>query len=560
MKHTVNILSVAAAFILGIPTIVSALVYDGFETYTLNQFPAGGKWIGAPEIRVTNSPCQYGVKSLVIPTSKTVSNVTASGEELVWTDFWTIPRLYRSETDPIPPIDPEATAQFYVNSNGLWTVISGDGQNGTNVTTLRGILGSAAGVVYPTVTENNVYYHVSVLNDYVANRWSFFVNNIPLATNLWPIASGVTSHGYFGIQNLGGYATNVCWLDEFSVTNRVPLVIGSTNFVPGTTIPQSIAFAYFGTLGDPRATATNSSTLGMAGVNLDLGNVVDDGRTYVFLGSTQPNLSGLSFNSEAVNGEFALAGLMTNNYRYFGRIITISSNGLVAVTNDNVIAIYKQVRQANRYYITGVPVLPLGGDNTLAGPAGQQLASGLALGDHLTVYRDGAAKIFDIIEGPFGNTWAGRYDPETQLTASPGDIILSAGEGVLIQTTATAANTNTIFVGTVQTNAVSFAMTPNSWNILAWPYDSGGYLGASIGGTKISDPTISGYTNGDYAVIQQANSVSPIQTRYVSPGNWRQFFNTTTGPILDTMLLQNGDGMMYHAPAASRATWTPQRQ
>ena len=561
MKHTVNILSVAAVLILGVSGVVNAYVYDGFDT-GFGSFPnSGNGWGGSSGITVTNGNRAVGAGALTIPVTMTLSNSTSSGQAIVWTDFYTIPRLFRSDTDPIPPIDPDATAQFFVNSNGMWTVISGDGNGGSNVTTLTTVLGPSGGV-YPTVTENNVYYHISVLNNYVSSNWSFFVNNMPLATNLTPLAS-TTHHEWFQVQNLGGPVSNLCWLDEFLVTNRIPAVIGNTNYLPGTTIPQAAAFAYFGSFEDPSPTPSSGSFMNgtLSGVSLQLGDMVLDGRQYALIGSS--SLNGTVFTNAGfadAGGLIEISGLLSNQTRYFGRIVTISAGGEIAVTNNVIIACYKQTRQPNRYYFTGVPVAPMGGDDSLDGPLGRQLAKGLRGGALLTVAVGGTLMTYRRDDSFY--SWS-----QVDSIIPPDQVHLTPGMGVRIMTTNSPANsdTNTIFVGLQQTSPVSITLSPG-WNILAWPYDASGTLGPSIA-NAYGNNNPAAYALGDFALVQQSGSINPVQSRYViSPtagSHWRQFFNTTGGTILDTMPLQSGDGLMYnmYAPGGVRpgaaAVWQP---
>lgn len=552
MKSIYKFLCGSVLVLAGAAVPAEAYLFDAFNGGN-GTVPSGAQgWGVSAGVYSTNAALvQVGPGSLFVPTLHSVSNGLSTTQAKIWTDFYTIPRPFLSDSATAPALDPTATAQFFVNSNGMWTTISGKDGGGYLTNTWTTVLGGGGGV-YPTVNVFNVFYRVSVLHDYTASpkTWALFVNDKPLATNLL-FMTDVTSHEWAQIQNLGGDATNVCWLDEFSITNRVPVLM--TNNVPGTDIPEAVAYAHFGALTDPRPTNQTTGAYNDTGIQLQFGRTVADGRQYVLLGSAQSDLSGLSSNTVTDDsGLFQLDNALATRTRYFYRIATLSADGQMVITNSEVYAGYKQTRQQGRSYITGVPVTAVGADASLAGPLGQQLAKGLAQNDVLTVYVGGVANVYTRNAGLSWTRVSG---------ALPSALTLTPGLGLLIQAKGVAASSNTILVGLQQTNSTDVVLAPNSWNIVAWPYDNEGVFaggGGALSGTPVSDTTAAGYANGDYAWIQQAGTLNPVQARYIN-GSWRQYFNTANGVVIDTLTLQPGDGIMYHSAAGSTAHWTPTR-
>lgn len=507
-----------------------AYVSDGFEGPGVGQpADAGLGWSADSGVTVSNALVNNGSKSLFLPVLASATNTTGSSSATVWTDFYTIPRPYVSDTGVAPSTDPNATAQFFVNSNGFWTTISG---NGTAVCSQA----LASGLVYPTVTQYSVYYHVSVLHNYVSSNWSLFVNDVPIATNLPFIASGVTSHEWAQIQNLGGNATNVCWLDDFLVTNAWPAAGTAnalTNAVPGTTIPISEALMAFGSVSDPRPTNLTTTASG-ATVNLSFGRVYSDGRSYVVLGTSDYNLGGLSSNGVLAAGAFAdNTSLSGSANRQFYKLVTLSADGSVAATNDEVYAAYKQSRTPNSLFIVGVPVEYANpSDRTMGGEMGNQLKSGLAVNDILTITSNGVDYVYNLTIDGWQNTLGG----DGTLTKQWG-----SGVGMVVQRGATGGSTSSVFAGLKQTNSVQVAVKDNTWAYLTWPNNDAAFNnGAALGCAS---------TMGDYIYVQTNGAANFTPARFDGT-TWKTRISGTGSPLVLT--LQAGDGIVYKTAGGNK--------
>ncbi len=545
MNRTCGIICVAAITFL--MSIAGAMATYELQSFTGSQGGIPGtispRWTTGQSY-YTNVP-YAGSTALAIPGLATVSNGVADATEKVWTDFWTIPTKYSNGSVTAPDIDTTATVQFFVNSNGYWVAFSGNGPGVYKTNVLDRVL-SGTDTNYPVVTNNPSYYRVSILSDYAAStkQYSFFVNDKCLGTNLAFMCTPDSTR-WFQMQNLSKNSDEVCLLDEYLLTNSMSSVL--TTPITGGEISQSDAVYYFGTV-EPRPAVTNATApAGTANVVWRF-STAGVGTCIIEKGPT-PSAFG---NAQTFDGnDQLLCADLNGSDKYFYRIIRQSiENPSVLVTNKQIYAAYKQTRERNRNYIVGVPVIPLG-TNTLAGPMGQQLAKGVAPGDKLTVYIGGTPYSYTRDEGSLSWTKVGSAPLSSALTLTP-------GMGVLIQVVGdNSADKTTILAGIKQTNTVAgTSVAHNTWNIFAWPYETTGTLGATITNPDGTDNTAAGYANSDYAWIQQVGTLNPIQARCVG-GVWRQFFNSTSGPILTDLTLKAGDGIMYHGSATSGAMWAP---
>jgi hypothetical protein len=538
MKQKCGILCVLA--IAFFTCVEASFAVDEYESF--NGLPFTG-W-DIQESYLTNATVA-GANAVAIPGSAdgtVLSNGVANLSGKVWTDFWTIPNAYSYGALAAPAIDATATAQFFVNTNGYWVAFSGNGAGGYITNILTTVL-SGTNTAYPYGT-NTSYSRVSVLSDYDTLKYSFFVNDKCLGTNLTFISDpSVDNTHWFQVKNLATLADRVCLLDEYLLTNRLSSVL--TNPITGGGISQSDSMYYFGTI-SPRPAATNAGLSGTA-VTWQLDALGNPNDVYLVKGGTTTS----SFPNVIVDAPLVDGGLTTDlggNSKYFYQVIRKSVlDNAVTITNTEVYAAYKQTRERYRSYLVGVPVTPLGSDMTLAGPIGTQLAKGLAAGDKLTVFVGGAAKVFTRDAGLSWSTFSGG--------TAPGALTFTPGMGVLIQAAGVAADRTTLLAGLLQTNTTSVLLANGSWNIVAWPYESSGTLGAAVGGVHTPNDTVAGYLSGDYAWIQQQGSINPIQARYIT-GGWVQYFNRINGTDLDGLTLQAGDGIMIK-PAGVGLTWVP---
>jgi len=434
-------------------------------------------------------------------------------------------------------VDTNATAQFFVNSNGMWVTISGDGAGGTVTNVHSATL--LAGTTYPTVTQYSAFYHVSVLHDYASSNWSLFVNDAPIATNLNFIASGVSTHQWFQVQNMGGNVSNVCWLDDFLITNRMA-TSGSgntlTNVVPGTTIPVADALAGFGAVTDPRPTneAVGASS---SGVSLDFGRIFPANRKYVVLGGA--NLSGLTSNG-VLNGAgvYVDSTSLASGTRAYYKIVTESEDGSVSVTNDETYAAYRQPRAKNRTYYVGAPIDTTDGNRTLSGSFGTQLKSGLATGDVVYIYNGVASS-------------PQTLNPTTNWSGDSLNVNIPAGQGLRIERrSGGAATSSTYLVGTVPTNAAPVTIVPG-FNIVSWPYGSTGSLNSFSNLIAATATSIQDY-------IRLQNNTDNITLAHYTAGGWKSGFLLGGGgtQVLNPTLEPGAGILIYHVPGGD-AQWKP---
>jgi hypothetical protein len=513
----------------------NAYVYEGFES-------AGGNganpWPGDSRVIVTNEGAiKHGSFSLYIPTLATVTNIPVSTvtDRKVWTDFYTVPRPFVSDSGTAPAVDTNATAQFFVNSNGMWVTISGAG---TNVCTNSFL----SNVNYPTVTQYSAFYHVSVLHDYSNFVWSLFVDGAPIATNLSFLASGVATHSWFQVQNLGGNNSNVCWLDDFLVTNRM-VTTGTgnntiTNVVPGTTIPVADALAGFGSMSDPRPTNEVVGTVG-ATVTLAFGGGANNGR-FIVLGTSQSSLSGLSSNGVLdAEGNFSADLASFNGDRKYYKIVTVSDDNLIAVTNDETYAAFKQYTDRNKYYVIGANVIYQNPTNrTMAGAMGMQLKYGLGLDDLITIITNGVNLCTYRLEGVAPYSWNGTGD-------ELGTNQWAQGVGMLLKRSSLGVASASYYFGIKETNAISVAVKNDTWSYLSWPYNATNFSG--------DGSSVLGFTpsENDYIYIQTNGNANFIPARF-KDFVWKKGANTNLLGSAISLTLQPGDGIIYKSKGGDR--------
>ncbi len=532
MNRKIHVVCVAAGAFLA-----SIMLASAFTSQYQPFFGADGSAPsnGSPQTWTYSSGCYNTNGAIVEATTNTggsgvlsipAFNSATNNVELfsgkVWTDFWTVPVKYSDGLYPV--VDPNATAQVYLDAQTNWVALSGDGLGGYRTNVLPAV----------TTPDANGYYQVTIMSDYTLKTYSLSVNNSCIGTNLPFICTNAVADRWFVAQNLAG--STRCFLDEYRFSTNMTGIL--TNTIPGGGLSDYDALVYFNTPA-PRPVATNAT---VSGTEVEWKFKVDgEGESIVLGGSTTNTIT-------TSNGVLSASGQFTGDIpgsKYFYRIIRRSADSSITITNAEIYAAYKQTRSGSRNYIVGVPVIPLGG-NTLEGPVGLQLAKGLDVGSRLVIFTN-------------------VYELSSSATApwftingkDPRDMVLDPGMGVLIQ-----ANTNasgySIMAGLLETNTVNISLVANKWNILAWPYEASGVLSNSLKNLDSSgiDTTPLGFTNVDFAYIQPIGTNNPIQARWVN-GTWRMSFNTTLGDDVGGMQLRAGDGIMYHAVGGSTAEWKP---
>ena len=533
MKKRLAVFIASMLAILSATATANAYVFDNFETpgQTAGQAPNG--WGYSSGVLVSNAGVKIDNASLYIPTTLGVTNSVGAVGTKIWTDFYTVPRPFVSGSQDAPTIDSNATAQFFVNTNGLWVTISGNGGNGfkTNTCTQPILTG-----IYPTVTTYSAFYHVSVLHDYSASNWSLFVDDVLLATNLQFISSGVSTHTWFQVQNLGGSSTNACWLDNFLVTNKISTnskTNGIKNSVPGTTLPIADALAHFGAVQDPRPTNKTISVVGSNGVDLTFGRLLA-GATYIVYGTPNFDLTGLQSNGVVQGISYTDTNSLVAGDRQFYKLVTMSSDGAVAMTNDEIYAAYKQTRGARMMYITGVPVMYTTTSNsTFNGELGNQLKAGLTDGDTITAMPVGGTnKYVFTLTGP---VWIGANGPADK------DVVFAPGSGMIINSMG--AGGSAYLAGMKPLTHPIVTNAPGVWTYTVWASDTTNIANGAIYGLSAN--------SGDYIFVQPASSSSITRARYFS--GWKNNIWGTGAPL--SMTLRPGDGVIYKNTGLTTNTW-----
>ena len=529
MNRKFHVACVAAGAFL-VPIILAAAFTPQYQPF------AGGSQGGVPS---AGSPATWtygagcsndvvyattnttGSFSLNVPGLSSATNLLTSqiGEATkVWTDFWTVP--VKCDEGYFPTIDTNATAQVYMNASSNWVAYSGTGSGGlvTNE------------ILATTTASSYGYYRVSILSDYGVKKYSLFINDNCIGTNLNFISTNTADETsrWFIIQNGGG--TNACFFDEYQFTTNMSGVL--TNEVAGGGISQSDALMLFGTVA-PRPVATNAAIIGTE-VAWKFG-VEGTGESIVLGGATTNTITTSNGVLNTTSGQFT--NDMASVSKYFYKIIRRSADSSVTITNAEIYAAYKQERAQRVSYIVGTPVNPLDGDRTLGGPLGRQLASGLSLNDEITVYSGGTGVTYP--RDANGN-WVGASG-----------VTLAPGQGVKITRLSMGATSSSIIAGTLPTNSITPIPLAEGPNAVAWPYEKSGSLNgfANLTGTN-------GYALNDYILVQ-TNSTQVLLGYYCSPGVWRENITPGAGNVFNPTL-KAGDGMIIYHTNGVTATWGPQ--
>jgi hypothetical protein len=439
----------------------------------------------------------------------------------VWTDFWTVPVRYSAEN--YPAIDTNATAQVYMNASSNWVAYSGTGSGGFVTNEL----------LATTTASLNGYYQVSILSDYGAKKYSLFINDNCIGTNLNFISTNTAaatdagSNRWFIVQNLGG--TTPCLFDEYRFTTNMSGVL--TNTVAGGGISQSDALMLFGTTA-PKPVATNAAILGTQ-VAWKF-RVEGEGESIVLGGTTTNSIT-------TSNGVLNASGQFTNDMasvsKYFYKIIRKSADSSVTITNAEVYAAYKQGRTTNKTYIVGAPVDIIDGDRTVGGVLGRQLAKGLgndgSAPDTMTVYSNGIPYQFT---WQAGGTWSGEGL----------SLVIGPGQGVVIEKHG--ATSNTVVAGLLPTNSITPIALVNGFNVLSWPYESVGSL------SNFSGLTSSDIAGADYIYLQNGTD-AVAAARKVSLTEWKTGIRVGGGTNYNPVL--NAGAGIYLFRHGADAVWTP---
>jgi hypothetical protein len=520
MNRKIHVACVAAGVVM--VSVLGALAYQS-ENFDVGPTYTGWTLSSIDVVTNTSSPVHL-VKSLSIPVMQWVSNaVPANLTNQVWTDFWTIPTVFNADGSADgPTIDSNATVQFFVNSSSNWTVYSGGelyvGYKTNSTSTL--------------VADHTTFHQVSVLSDYSTKTFSFFVDDVCLWKDLNFMTTNLSAAQWFQVQNLGGAAANVCYLDEYMLTNRLG---GSvlTNPAPGSTISVADALQYFGTTNNPIpsntmvATANNSATWSFASAV--------SGETYTVLGSTSPSSGFGEVSGAVVNGTNLMAYLGSGTNRYFQKIVRES--GAIRATNTEVYAAYKLPRATNSVYITGVSVVYKNPEDAkLSGELGTQLKMGLVQGDRIFATDTNGITGTSLYDG------SGWNPPLDSMTFAP-------GSSFCIQTCGTPGSQSSYVLAGLKESGSPIVnkLAANGWTYVSWAADDTNTVGVVPG----LAPQV-----GDYLFYQSSASNTITRSIYTASGWNSNIRGTGTQPL--TLGLKAGDGLIFKNTSGLIKTLTQQ--
>ncbi len=254
MKMTSKCWVVATVGVILAGQAFGEFTYDDFEGYANGEAVDGShQWNAYDTVVATNEKSHWGLQAVLLPPSENLSNNVAqasvSGTNRVWTDFFALPRYFVSEVATGPVAQVNATAQFYIASNGYWNVIYGVG----------GAVTQQVGQFLGDQESNTNWVHVSVLHNYSTKKWSLYLEDELIAANMTFINTAVTRYGWFNIAN--GGVTNT-WVDDVTISNRVPATLTADRDHDG--MADAWEFMYFGGLdvaaptGDPDGDGYNN--------------------------------------------------------------------------------------------------------------------------------------------------------------------------------------------------------------------------------------------------------------------------------------------------------------
>jgi len=562
----------------------AGFVKDTFESVTPGDSVTnvtGWYATDATKVVISNYHGTGGVgsgRTVAIPTSQSVSNVPPGGipGTKIWTDFYTIPRPFVSPTGAArPDIDTNATAQFFV-SNGYWAAISG--VTGTLVTT-HAVDWSGTNIT--ALNDGSTWYHVSVFHDYDNGKWALFVNGGPVVSNkMGFINPDVTAYSWFSLANGGGDATNVAWLDDVTISNKIP--VNLTRDDDGDGLLDAWELMYYDGLGTKQLADANtpgdggSYTLAQesylqtdptvsgeptseyveevvfSGTNVTFRSMETNGatglrltfdvsadRTYNVLYTPSLDQAYTSAGSFTDTNSWVDPDALSNTRGYYKLNLV---EGPWSLTNDEVYTFFWQSREktvanpGSNFWV-GV-VVDYGASNRLDSTLGQQLAQGLDAGDLLRVFAGGGETTFQLQSGNWVKQGIGPIDVDTPIPLGVGMIISRANPGT---------GTSAVMSGRMITsNSISLNL-PVGWSMISWPFEGSNDLNVASAGLNTVGNTndyMWVYRNGVYKKLRN----NPNTTAWLMSGG---------GTIADDVrYLRFGEAVFYSNNTAE-VTWSP---
>jgi hypothetical protein len=239
IKKTIVFCSVVLISVYGHAATNSTLYTDTFENYTNNEPLIDGTnfwYASSAEAIVQTSICAAGsTKAAMIPIDVTLSNRFAANYNSpnIWLRMK--PRIVKYNRSQFPVCDTNATAMFYVDSNGYFVVT-----HGTNWTTLTETPG---GIPINPISEST-FYTIDVHLSYTSKTWQIVLSSVVLTNNLGFINTAATNLNGFDVYNAGvstSYLDDVQIVDvnALPVLSTVPTVLTNAPFYPVNAVDQS---------------------------------------------------------------------------------------------------------------------------------------------------------------------------------------------------------------------------------------------------------------------------------------------------------------------------------
>ena len=603
MNRTFRCLALVAGVVLAGTALAGNYVRESFEGIAggtvLRTRPQWGA--SAVTVIVTNmgSNAYSPTNAVLLPVLESMTNTVAAGtvSNVVWSDFWTITRPFHSPESIAPDLDANATAQFFVNTNGYWVTMSRAG--GAVVTNL--FTNDAYNVnLDPLPNTGTNWCHVSVCHDYSNKVWSLFIGGVPVATNLGFLNQGVSNYQWLAVQSVGGDSSNTTFLDDLLITNAVPdtltgdddgnglrdawelmyygsitsgisAVSSSVVRVDGFTLEQisaigippstedvyPFAFQYAFGINTPAVTTMDPTNTPSDAMRIAL--VVGADRTNRLLGTKFPtgnftqNIGSFYTGPNGETNWFVDSTALDRGDQYFYRLVGVSPDGLVTITNPVTYAWYQQSRAiTGTTYWVGVPV-DYGSNNRLNSDLGRHLSLGLkgdgesGLADRLTVYN------------PTQQTfWLGddrKWRLLGDLSGNESSFAIERGWGVLIRSYGSGSvgpfgGAVSVMAAAKITNTTATVTITNGLNMLAWPYDVSTNLIALLSGGMANDSD----TNLSDRIWFGNNTSLRLWTN-----GWHYIPNTGDASITN-IPLNPGEGFFYRSRKAGERVWSPDGQ
>ncbi len=173
----------------------------------------------------TSSVFPVNAQAAIIPIDVTLSN---RFQNMLATNVWIQMdvRPVRDDGEDPPHVDTNASAMFFLSSNGYFAVQNSGTLGVTNWLELTNTVNGAAQVI-----PSNSWVRINIQQNYATKKWTLFANCQLLTNNIYFVNSTITNFSGFDLYNGGGETS---FLDNISVTYTNPPDLGADggNWLP----------------------------------------------------------------------------------------------------------------------------------------------------------------------------------------------------------------------------------------------------------------------------------------------------------------------------------------